>query len=94
MTFCNKKLAGLCIQRPLIKTVVRYVQLAAGTRFIGRCRCGEVFVVERLTPSRHSLSLNFSLYRLYYSLSKGNLQEALEDLHRVEEITGKSKSSF
>ena len=53
-----------------------------------------MFVVERLTPSRHSLSLDFSLYRPYYSLSIGNLQEALEDLHCVEEITGKSKSSF
>ena len=34
---------------------------------------------------------DYDFYRLYFSLSKGHFQEALEDLHRVEEITGKSK---
>ena len=33
----------------------------------------------------------YRLYKMYYSLSVGNFQEALEDLHCVEKITGKSK---
>ena len=35
--------------------------------------------------------LLYYLLSVYYSLFVGNFQEALEDLHRIEEITGKSK---
>ena len=33
----------------------------------------------------------YRLYKMYYSLSVGDFQEALEDLYCVEEIRGKSK---
>ena len=34
---------------------------------------------------------DFYFYRLHFSLFAENFQEALEDLHHIEEITGKSK---
>ena len=67
------------------------------------CHCGEVAVPDPLhrliffRPGEIGLlyALNdydfYRLYKMYYSLSVGNFQEALEDLYCVEEITGKSK---
>ena len=53
-----------------------------------------LYIIQYVHPGEKSLpcALNdYDFYRLYYLLFVGNFQEELEDLNRVEEITGKSK---
>ena len=53
-----------------------------------------LYIIQYFHPAEKGLpcALNdYDFYRLYYLLFVGNFQEELEDLNRVEEITGKSK---